>query len=393
MILTDTFDRADADSLGSPWVDVAGDWGVRSNNGRYIGGLEYPGSPGWPGGLAPSVDVASLVDVGSADMAVEWDLTPGSPHARRLFRASSATNGLAIASQLESPDTLAIYRLDDSPYANSLERSISAPGWQSERVRVECVGSTVSVYVAGDLVGSPTITAKATLTKAGIGGNAIGWDPTGAFSDSFTRSDASTLGSPWTAHAGTWGIDSNRAKYVSGTGTGAATVDLGSPIQTVEWTWSALAKGPSFHIFRFSGPTNFWFVAGTGSSATTLYLFQRSGVTDHLWATATGVTWGPGSTLRVEAGASDIKVYSGGTLVITHTVSPGYGSRAGIGGNMDDANLATTRWSSFSGEGVDTDAAIGGSTGPWLNDLDWTRFYCSPWPIPNRGWSVGFLKF
>lgn len=392
MIFTDTFDRADnLSSLGSPWTTHAGQFGVVSSDGRYTGTLEYSGSSGWPGGVDPRVAVAATVDVGSADMVVEWNSSPTSGHTYRLFRTSGATSSLAVGASSKSPNTIYLGRIE--PSGNTAITSTSSPGWQTKRVRVETLGTSIKVYVDGTLTLSTTSSFNSTATRAGIGGNAIGWVPD-SHADNFTRSDSSSLGSPWTAHAGTWGIASNRAKYVSGSGIGAATVDLGSPVQTVEWDWTALAKGPSYQIFRYQDIANFWCATGTGSDPNKLYLAQTFRGGNSVKATATGVTWGPGSTLRVEAGESNIKVYSGGTLVLTHTVGVDiYGSRAGIGGNMSDALLGNTRWSRFDGAGVDTDTILvsGGSGGPWLNDVAWSRFHCSPWPVPASpaGWVVG----
>ena len=388
VMFTDTFDRSDnASTLGAPWTTHAGQFGVVSSAGRYTDELYYPGKTGWPGGSSPRVPSAATVDVGSADMAVEWDSTPAAGGHYRLFRFAAPDSSLSIGESSGDRDLIVLDEV--TPAGSVMVASASSPGWQTKRVRVEAVGSAISVLVDGVVVISSTSTYNQTATRAGIGGNAIGWDPL-TVTDTFDRSDnASTLGAPWTSHAGTWGIASNLARYVSGSGVGAAMVDLGSPVQHVEWDWTALAKGPSYHLFRYRDSTNFWFVSGTGGNPTTMFLFHQSGVSATLEATATGVTWGPGATLTVEAGETSIKVWTGSTLVINHsTASVDRGTRAGIGGNMNDADLATTRWSRFSGQGVDTDLALVlGETGggPWLDDVQWARFACSEWPLRQGG--------
>ena len=387
MIFTDTFDRADnLSSLGSPWTTHAGPFGVVSSDGRYTGDLTYPGKSDWPGGADPTAMKAATVDVGTADMIVEWDATPASGHRYLLFRYTDPSNTLAVLASSSVPDTM-LLRGGGGTIASAY-----SPGWQTKRIKVTTLGTKVRVYADDVLTIDAVTSANLTATRAGIGGNAIGWDPL-SFSDSFTRSDASSLGSPWTVTGGTWGIASNRARWLSGTGIGEAIVDLGSPVQTVEWTWSALAKGPSRQIFRYLSHSDYWFVSGTVSDGNKMYLISRAG---GIVATATGVTWGPGSTLRVEAGESDIRVYSAGTLIITHTVSSAVtpGGGAGIGGNMDDPLLPNTRWASFSGAGSDTDSLLspGGSVGPWLNDVHWNRFHCGPVsPARRPRTSVGVL--
>ena len=385
MIFIDTFDRSDNPAaLGAPWTTHAGQFGVVSSEGRYTDELYYPGKPGWPGGALPRVPVAATVDVGSSDMAVEWDSTPAAGGHYRLFRFAAPDSSLLVGESSGDRDLIILEEV--TPTGNTLIESTSSPGWQAKRVRVEAVGSTITVLVDGVEVISAFSTYNLTATRAGIGGNATGWDPL-AVTDTFARADASTLGAPWTSHTGTWGIASGEAKYVSGSGIGFATVDLGSPVQELEWDWSALAKGPSYQVFRYTDQSNCWFVSGTGDTPTTLYLFRRAGGTDTIKATATGVTWGPGDTLRVEAGESSIKVWSGSTLVIDHAASVDRGPFAGIGGNMSDANMPTTRWSRFAGQGVDTELSLQGEPGggPWLDDIQWTRFACSEWPLRRRG--------
>jgi len=382
VIFTDTFDRADnLSSLGSPWTTHAGQFGVVSSDGRYTGELYYLQKAGW----ASIVPVAATVDVESSDMAVEWDAGLVSGHHWRVFRFASTNSTLLIGADSSAPNDIFLMERTGPGFDSPIGAGFS-PGWQSKRVRVEALGSSISVYVDGVLTLSGTSSYNSSATRAGIGGNAIGWQPTGAFTDTFGRADSSSLGSPWVVGAGTWGIESSRAKYVSGVGIGAATVDLGSPIQNCEWEWTALAKGPSYNIFRYSDPSNFYLVSGTGANPSTVYLFRQSAGSSTVLATATGVTWGPGATLRVEAGESSIKVWTGSTLVFDYSTPVDiYGSAAGIGGNMSDPLMVNTRWSRFYGNGVDTDSSLqsGGSTGPWLNDFHWTRFHSSPWPVPT----------
>ena len=285
MAFEDSFTRADADTLGSPWTHLDGQslgskFGVRSGEARYLGPLDT--APAYvSGGKYYSTQLAT-VDVGSADMAVEWNLKgPAAGGTIYLpFRYATGTgpqyidNTLGLYSTTADPDTL--YLIAGTSTALG---STTTSGWRTgDTIRAEAVGTAIKIYIGGVLKISATSSVGSSNTRAGFGGNAT---------------------TNWT---------DGKAAYHAGSGIGAATVDTGSNIQTVEWEWSALAKGASYQIFRYTDINNFWLVAGTGGSATTMYLFQRSGGTDYVRSTATGVTWGPGYTLRVEAGSSNIVV-------------------------------------------------------------------------------------
>ena len=392
MTFTDDFTRPDG-GLGSPWSTLAGAFGIVSNTARHTGPLSYPGAPSWPGPpyVVPSV---AVVDVGSADMVVEWERSAGSGGLWCPFRVAADDSMLIVGASSTALDQVYLMRIE--PSGATVIASATDAGWWTEPVRVRAVGSSITVHVGG----VPRITATSTYnigeTHAGIGGNAIGWWPA-SFADSFTRADSSSLGSPWTAHAGSWGIDANRAKWVvgSGAGRGAATVDLGSPCQTCEWEWSALAKGPSYQIFRYLDIDNFWIASGTGAPALTgrVYLHSIIGgtVTEEVYVD--GVTWGPGSTLKVEATDTAIKVWSAGVLIIDFATSVSFpGSRAGIGGNMSDPAMPTTRWTRFDGVGTPSNSQTHPvAVGPWLDAARWTRFHCAA--VAPSGWHIGSLRF
>lgn len=394
MAFEDTFARADG-PLGSPWVEFSDGtattttWGIDTNRAVYMGDILYPGHPDWPGDPAVNTtSVGATVDVGSPNMAVEWDSIETTNVRRHIFRYKNPTSWLAVASTGGNRDTM--YLVARNGGTTTTLATTTVTGWQQKRVRVEAVGTQIDVYVDGTHAMTATSSHNLTETRAGIAGMPRGY-PGGTFTDNFTRADASTLGAPWTEHSGTWGIDTNRAVYLTpmpaGTNIRAATIDLKSPIQTVEWEWTALEKGPSYHAFRYQDINNFWFVSGTGSPTTTMYLFQRSGGTSTIRATATGVTWGPGYRLRIEAGASKIEVFSDSTKVISHTVTApvNAATRAGISGNAaSGGGLNLTRWTRFWAEGQSIDYETfpqSVDNGVRLTGLHWTRFWASKWPI------------
>jgi hypothetical protein len=184
----------------------------------------------------------------------------------------------------------------------------------------------------------------------------------GAFSDDFTRADASTLGSPWTEHAGDWGILSNRGRCTSDSGNSDdlvwATVDGGRPTQLVEWEMTDWQKGPVYLVFRFVDTDNLWFLAGTNNDEETLFVFRRLAGVESMEAIATGVTWGAGYRLSVVTTPSRIRVYVDNTEVNDLNVASsvhGAATRAGLGGTARSSppetgpnRLQAARWSFFS---------------------------------------------
>jgi hypothetical protein len=394
MAFEDTFSRADANTLGSPWVHLDGNslgsaFGIASNEARYLGPMDTAPIWGGSGSNYYSTQLAT-VDVGSADMAVEWNVEgPATGGALYLpFRYAAGTsptwlnNSLHLGTTSASANRLYLF----APSAGVVGPMVDVPGWRTgDTIRVEAVGTAIKVYVGGTLVMTRSTSECLSNTRAGIGGTA------------------------------TTNYTDNGAAYHSGSGEGAATVDAGTALQTCEWEWSALpSRGPTYHVFRYQDANNYWIVSGTGSSTSTIYLYQNTG---GAWfqrgPTGTGTIWAPGDTLRVEAAASSITVkINGATKISYSTTAPASGhTRAGIGGNMSDATLKGAVWSKFTVNSF-TDAFVrpyantlgtpwvshagtwGTGTKPWswtthdrLEELDyarWTRFYCSPWPL-NRG--------
>ena len=64
------------------------------------------------------------------------------------------------------------------------------------------------------------------------------------------------------------------------------------------------------------------------------------------------MTWGPGSTLKVEdATDTGDQGLVGGVLIIDSATSVSVPALGGIGGNMIDPAMPTTRWTRFDGVG------------------------------------------
>lgn len=364
-VFTDDFTRSDADTWSSPWAEELGDWGIRSNRGRYIGDLTNPDEPDWAG-INTEYPVLTTVDAGSGDMEVEWEAENLGWHTAYLvFRCVDENNTLLISGSVASKPVLRVERVVAG--VRTIIGSWTAPGWRNERIKVRAVGTQITVYVAGVPLGTITESAHQTATRAGVGGTRVGYPAveytaSAAFTDNFTRSDASTLGSPWTTfESSTWGIATNRANWQAGTGEIGAVVDLGSPFQTIEWDWTVLGnKALTYSIFGFEDSNNYWFITGLSAGADRIALYQRSGGTNTSKAGISGVTWGAGYRLKVETSpgpdgyGATIKVWSDGTLVLApFHEGPPLGTKAGIGGFYWPGylDLANTRWTRFYGKG------------------------------------------
>jgi len=109
------------------------------------------------------------------------------------------------------------------------------------------------------------------------------------FADGFNRADSpTTLGSPWAAWVGTWGVTANRACSVTAADGDIAVVNAGSPNVAVHTT----IGGSSLHGFgaiaRGADAANHYY-AGISVGAHTLTIFKCVGGTYTVLATATGL--------------------------------------------------------------------------------------------------------
>ena len=88
----------------------------------------------------------------------------------------------------------------------------------------------------------------------------------------FTRADSSSLGSPWTAHAGgSWGIGANRAKWIVGSGTGRGAgrrPRITVPDMRVGMVGHRHEARPTRSSVDLD-IDNFWMASGTGAPALT----------------------------------------------------------------------------------------------------------------------------
>lgn len=387
MAFEDTFTRADADTLGSPWTHLDGQslgskFGVRSGEARFLGPLDS--APVWSLGQYYSTQFAT-VDVGSTDMAVEWNVTaPSAGGSLYLpFRYALGTSPRWTDNTLGLYATSAnVTQLILATPTTTLD-TINASGWRTgDTIRVEAVGTSISVYRNGTLIGGGVSSECLGNTRAGFGGNAT----------------------------------SDRPMYARTTGTGNkwTVVDAGTDIQTVEWEWSALNKPATYHLFRFKDASNLWILQQVSTNSFELWQFNAGVWVLRAAATTTGPS--PGDVLRVEAGASAIVVKVNGTTIITYsTPAPGSAfSKAGLAGG---SAATATKWTRFKLNSFETtfDVDAGALPAPWTtiagtwtvaatnawtgtprtSNLDfyhWTRFWCSPWPLARGYRNIGMVR-
>lgn len=127
------------------------------------------------------------------------------------------------------------------------------------------------------------------------------------FADTFTRADSSsTLGSPWVAEVGTWGISSNQAYPVTGADGDTATYDTSLTDHTISATVATLPSGKAAMVVaRYVDANNFYmfYTERVGSGVIALYK-RVSGTTTPL-ASATALI-NDGDELRLRAQGSII---------------------------------------------------------------------------------------
>lgn len=389
MAFEDTFSRADADTLGSPWTHLDGQslgskFGVRSGEARYLGPLDTA-----PAGSSPNYYSTQLatVDVGSADMAVEWNLKgPSAGGTLWLpFRYATGTSpeyvqsSLGLYSTSSDPDKLYLFA-----GLSTVLGSTTTSGWRTgDTIRAEAVGTAIKIYIGGVLKISATSSVGASNTRAGFGGA-----------------------------AGTGFVD-RTAMFRSGSA--IATVDLGTDIQTCEWDIAASVNYGTFYcVFRYKDANNYWAIWGQSSDHTKMWVGKVVGGSWTTLGAATGVTWGPGHDVRVEAGSSNVTVkLDGSTKISVSTAAPG-SSWSGAGMFSGDAR---NRFASFAGNSFTDDftreyadtlgspwtesvwgvgyktALWGGEDRDWMLDyLRLDRFWCSPWPLSSGFRNLGLTR-
>lgn len=168
--------------------------------------------------------------------------------------------------------------------------------------------------------------------------------------DTFTRADnASSLGSTeganvkvWSALAGTWGINTNRAYNSTSVSSDLAVVDAGVADCTVSMTFGV---APNFFglAFRAVDATNFWEIQCT---PTQIFLQKIIAGAATTVASPAG-TFAINDTIAAVLSGSSITVKQNGTIVIGPVTDAQFAS-ATKHGLFNGLGVATPRYDNFS---------------------------------------------
>ena len=181
-------------------------------------------------------------------------------------------------------------------------------------------------------------------------------------SDNFNRADTSSaigaasdgLGS-WTAHSGTWGIISNRAYLVSGSGFSTATLE--SSLANVEVECTILDGGDRALCARLQDSNNYLICAVIPGAPGAIRLQRVVGGTFTTLASYTG-TVASGDVIRFRLNGTALEGYQNGVLRASATESTFSGNtRHGLWSNGD----VSARFDDFSITEIATAATITGS--------------------------------
>lgn len=183
--------------------------------------------------------------------------------------------------------------------------------------------------------------------RAGIRHNA-----TVAFTDDFNRADSTTtLGAPWTARSGVWGISSNKAYLVTAGSIepsavyAAITMPCAAGIQDLSVDLSVSVSTNMGLVFGWVDSSNFYFLnfqVGTGGG-TFRKIVGNSRITDTNFTSPSSTAFTARVTYNKSTGA--IVVYQAGSSVFTTTDSALQGTEVGLLGR--EAGRTASNWDNF----------------------------------------------
>lgn len=210
------------------------------------------------------------------------------------------------------------------------------------------LNDAVNIYVGDKLVSRVMVGSQQVWPAASSG-----------FTDNFTRTDAITLGDPWVAHLGTWGITSNQG-YVTAANNlePTASVDVGSADMIVEWELSVTSHGYVYYPFRMADGSNYLFITNSAVFPNRIFLFHRTGGSNtQIGGFTTVAGWAAAdNTIRVEAEGTEIRIYINGLLVDTRTGITQHqtATRAGLAGFTGTIadSVRAARWTRFHAEAL-----------------------------------------
>lgn len=170
MSVTDTFNRADAGSLGANWAEFVNGYKIVSNQADAV-------NAGSPGQRAYYIGAAAGTDQFSAATVGTGLATNGGFDTRvfvRLSGSGTTVNGYELAWGDTRGTNVVIFRLDSGGETTLQTTSLTvAPG---DVMRLEVEGSTLRAYQNGVQIGTNVTDANHTTGEVGIHGYFTGYD-------------------------------------------------------------------------------------------------------------------------------------------------------------------------------------------------------------------------
>jgi hypothetical protein len=379
-------------ALTSTWTSrygpaLAADTFTRANGSAgstEVGALAWTGNAGTTATIASNrlslanggADAYSVVNAGSRGRVIQTDIvTPGSGTvwAGLVIRADMADPTKSLWLKVEKGQNWSVveaggagvlaqgavtiansttYRLTAIDYGTSvlvfLDNSALNGGsriastWKNDKFGVGVIrapgsdnGTTFDNFVCWDDA-STLPTDLLTLPSVPVGGTLIA-------SDAFTNSDATALAThnaAWTAHSGTWQINSNKARISTAAQTGYATRDL-STVDHESTVTIALPAAPAQNDW-FCGPVCRW--TDSSNRIIARFLWQSASPEVEVWETKAGVasllahtnitgdiTASSSHTLKLAVKGSQVASYLDGELIGQGITTLLTGTRAGMG--------------------------------------------------------------
>lgn len=344
IVASDTFDRANsAVSLGNAdtgqaWVNQYGTWGIIDNTAYVaVEGVTHHNSV--------------VMDVGLSNVSVEVTFPTFSLNCGLLFRGVDDANHLMVV--IEDTGWLKIFKRVAGVFTELafMEDYAFASG---DTLKVVAIGPSIEAFKNGVSLGCIFDSTFITATKVGLRAYNTGTvrfnnfkvrsipapsDPTVTALDQFNRADSAvTLGTAatgqaWQAASGTWGILTNRAYNVSGTGGGTAVVEAGSSDMTVQARINTYGNGNGL-VARFSNMSNHYqgYVQGTECG---IYKVV-AGVTTAVGAAPVATTTASDDILTFSVIGSQLTLLKNGVVIVARTDSSlTTGTKGGIRGDTN----------------------------------------------------------
>jgi hypothetical protein len=152
---TDNFNRADANTLGSPWVPFGGSvWGISGNTATVI--------------ATGNVRDAVLIQTFVSDISIEATILNNTNN-RIMFRATDNLNGYYFGA---ATSAYGLYKISGGGALTPIVSNNTIPV-SGDKLKVIAKGSSIKCYLNGSLLFDVTESTFINGTKHGLGGYTI----------------------------------------------------------------------------------------------------------------------------------------------------------------------------------------------------------------------------